>query len=171
LPASAPLAWAARLTDLQSAAAWQFSGRAAAQLGEQGWQASLDWRQSDTASALHLSGPLGIGALDLRYSPEGLRVDGLARGDSAEDFVTARLGFTPPFATLRYWLLGVPAPGIAFELAMNSVDRAQRLTQNGWTVEYSRYARVGRDLLPDRITLRREDTRARIVIERWELQP
>jgi outer membrane lipoprotein LolB len=171
MPPSAPSVWAARLADLQSVSAWQFSGRAAAQLGGEGWQASLDWRQSDAASALHLSGPLGIGALNVHYSSEGLRVDGLAPGDSAEDFVIARLGFAPPFATLRYWLLGVPAPSTAFELAMNSVDRAQRLTQDGWTIEYTRYARVGRDLLPDRISLQRQTTRARIAIDHWEMQP
>jgi outer membrane lipoprotein LolB len=159
------------LADLQAVSAWQFSGRAAAQIGEQGWQASLDWRQSDAVSALHLSGPLGFGALNLRYSPDGLRVDGLASADSAEDYVTARLGFAPPFATLRYWLLGVPAPGLAFQLDMNSVDRAQRLTQDGWTVDYTRYAPVGRDWLPDRITLQRDSARARIAIERWEMRP
>jgi outer membrane biogenesis lipoprotein LolB len=54
---------------------------------------------------------------------------------------------------------------------MNAVNRAQRLTQDGWTVEYTRYARVGGDVLPDRITLQRQTARARIAIERWKMQP
>ena len=33
------------MAQLQQASAWRLNGRAAAAVGTQGWQASLDWRQ------------------------------------------------------------------------------------------------------------------------------
>src|ERR1700679_1924143 len=61
-----PLApWDERMTALAHAHSWQLDGRAAAALGQQGWQASLGWRQSGSSSDLHLAGPLGVGATNI----------------------------------------------------------------------------------------------------------
>ena len=75
-PAAAPSAWDQRMLELERAASWQLDGRAAAALGSQGWQASLNWVQRGSASDLHLAGPLGVGATDIKMTPSGVSLNG-----------------------------------------------------------------------------------------------
>lgn len=161
--------WAQRLAVLQQTAAWQLEGRAAVAVGSQGWQASLQWRQEGDHSEVHLVGPLGVGALVLDLTPGGLSLNGAPPGDAALAQLRSRLGFDPPLAQLRYWLLGVPDPDSGFDLARNAGDRAQRLVQAQWTIDYQRYAVVGADTLPDRLVLNRAGVRVRVVVDHWTL--
>jgi outer membrane lipoprotein LolB len=168
-PALAPAPWEQRLVDLQHANAWQLDGRAAVAVGTQGWQASLNWRQQGAATELHLAGPLGVGALVLKATPEGVSLNGAPPSDAVRAQLQDRLGFELPLDDLRYWLLGIPDPGTAFAMARNAQDRAQQLTQAGWTVDYDRYLPVNGDLLPARVVLSREGVRVRIAVDHWAL--
>jgi outer membrane lipoprotein LolB len=166
-PALAPAPWEQRLADLQRANAWQLDGRAAVAVGTQGWQASLNWRQRGAATELHLSGPLGVGALALKTTPEGLSLNGAPPSDTVLAQLQDRLGFELPLDELRYWLLGIPDQRTAFVMARNAQDRAQQLTQDGWTVDYDRYLPVNGDLLPGKVVLSREGVRVRIAVDHW----
>ena len=164
-----PLApWNERVTTLAQARTWGLDGRAAAALGQQGWQASLDWRQSGDSSELHLAGPLGIGALVLNMSPAGLALNGAEPSPAVAAQLEARLGFELPLENLRFWLLGIPNPEVPFELTRNASDRAQHLSQAGWSIDYDQYRPQGGDELPARIVLTRADARVRIAVDRWE---
>src|SRR5271168_2904086 len=90
---TAPLVpWDERVTALEHARTWQLDGRAAAALGQQGWQASLDWKQKESVSELHLAGPFGVGALALTLSPEGLALNGAPPAPQVTAQLEARLG-------------------------------------------------------------------------------
>ena len=166
-PAPAPTGWEQRLVYLQHARAWQLDGRAAVAVGSQGWQASLNWLQNESSTDVHLAGPLGVGALELRRSPDGLSLNGAPPSDAVVVQLQERLGFVLPLDNLRYWLLGVPDPSAAFALNLNPQDRAQQLTQAGWTVDYDRYLPVDGDSLPARLVLSREGVRVRIAVDHW----
>ncbi len=163
--------WSKRVAILQHANAWTLQGRAAVAAGAQGWQASLDWRQSAASSQLHLSGPLGIGAQVISQTPDGLSINGAPASAAALAQLQERLGFDLPIDDLRYWLLGVPAPSGPFDLTRNAEDRAQRLMQAGWSIDYDRYMAAAGDELPARMVLARGDVRVRIVVDRWEMPP
>jgi outer membrane lipoprotein LolB len=167
-PPAAAAAWDQRVGDLQRLASWQLGGRAAVAFGTQGWQASLDWRQSGDVAEVHLSGPLGIGALVLKRTPEGLSMNGAPPSDAVLAQLQDRLGFELPLDHLRFWLLGVPDPGSAFDLKRNEQDRAVQLTQDQWTIDYDRYMPVDGDLLPAHLVLSREGVRVRIVVDHWQ---
>ncbi len=170
-PALAPAPWERRLAELQHAAAWQLDGRAAVAVGTQGWQASLNWRQRGAEAELHLAGPLGVGALVLKATAQGISLNGAPPSDTVVAELQERLGFELPLDDLRFWLLGVPHPDVAFDLERNDQDRAQQLTQDGWTLDYDRYVPANGDLLPARVVLNREGVRVRIVIDQWEAPP
>jgi outer membrane lipoprotein LolB len=168
--ASVPLAWESRLTMLQHVSDWDLSGRTAVAVGTQGWQASLNWRQRGATTEARLAGPLGVGATVLRLSDAGLSVNGGPAGASdAVAELQQRLGFDLPLATLRYWLLGVPDPATPYELVRNDQDRAQTLTQDGWTMNYDHYLASDGDWLPGHVVLNRGDVRVRIVVDHWDL--
>ena len=138
--------------------------------GTQGWQASLNWRESGAWAEVHLSGPFGIGSLVLKRGPDGLSLNGAPPSDAVLAQLQERLGVELPIDHLRYWLLGVPDPSAAFELKRNDQDRASLLTQDDWTLDYDRYIPVDGDLLPAHLVLHRANVRVRIVVDRWELQ-
>jgi outer membrane lipoprotein LolB len=168
-PRVVPAPWEQRLAELQHATSWQMDGRAAVALGTQGWQASLNWRQRASGSELHLSGPLGMGAVVLTKTADGLSLNGAPPSDAVLAQLQDKLGFELPLDDLRYWLLGVPNPGGALaDLARNDQDRAQQLTQDGWTVNYDRYLPDGGDLLPGRLVMSRAGVRVRIAVDHWE---
>ncbi|MGO9933129.1 MAG: lipoprotein insertase outer membrane protein LolB [Steroidobacteraceae bacterium] len=162
------LQWEERQSDLQRASAWQLDGRAAAALGAQGWQATLNWRQAGRYAEVHLSGPFGIGALLLRQEPDGLSLNGAPPSDEVLSQLQERLGFAMPLDDLRFWLLGVPDPDSPFAMTRNAQDRALHLSQDGWSIAYDRYIKVVADVLPARLTLTRGDVRVRIVIDHWD---
>ncbi len=160
--------WDARASELQRADSWQLDGRAAVAFGTQGWQATMNWRQGGAFAEVHLAGPFGIGALGLKQGPDGISMNGAPPSDAVMSQLQERLGFELPLQNLRYWLLGVPDPGAAFELSRNDQDRAKSLRQAGWRIDYDRYAPFQGDLLPARLVLSRDDVRVRVVIDHWD---
>ena len=160
--------WDQRVSTLQKAGAWQLDGRAAVALGTQGWQAALNWREADDAAEVHLSGPLGIGAVVLKQTPAGLSLNGAPPSEAVLAQVQDKLGFDLPIDDLHFWLLGVPNPGSTFDLSRNDQDRAKGLSQAGWSSAYDRYMPVAGDLLPARLVLTTGDVRVRIVIDHWD---
>jgi outer membrane lipoprotein LolB len=165
IPPAAP--WAQRMAALQQAVAWKLDGRAAVAVGVQGWQASLDWSEAGDTAEAHLAGPFGVGALTLKRTAEGVSLNGAPPSDAVEAQLQERLGFELPLDNLRYWLLGVPDPRAPFELTRDAHDRAERVSQAGWSVVYDKYMAFNGDLLPARVVLSREGVRVRIVVDHW----
>jgi outer membrane lipoprotein LolB len=168
LPPPLPEGWEQRAAELQGLNSWRLDGRTAVAAGTQGWQASLNWRESDASEEVHLSGPLGVGSTVLKRTSGGLSLNGAPPSDAVLAQLQERLGFELPIEHLRFWLLGVPDPSAPFELKRNEQDRASQLIQDDWTIDYDRYMPVDGDLLPAQLVLHRAGVRVRIVVDRWE---
>ncbi|MEO6187002.1 MAG: lipoprotein insertase outer membrane protein LolB [Steroidobacteraceae bacterium] len=164
---------------LQELTTFSLTGRVAVAAAGQGSTPSVEWRQQRDVSRVKLSGPLGVGSLQLEYSAESLRLV-TANGDvlvddEAQRVLTRELGFVPPFEALRYWILGEPAP--ADTAAIETRDAAgllQKLEQQQWLILYERYMPVntsaGTAQMPARLTATRAGLRLRLVVDRWRLQ-
>ena len=168
-PAGALTPWDEHVAALERAQGWQLGGRAAVALGQQGWQASLDWQQSGDVSELHLAGPFGVGGLAITMTPAGLSLNGAPPSADVTEKLEAKLGFELPLDNLRFWLLGIPNPDAPFDLTRNAQDRAQHLSQAGWSIDYDQYRPDHGDVLPARIVLVRADARIRIAVDRWQM--
>jgi outer membrane lipoprotein LolB len=173
LPTAEFQQWPARRAELQSIREFAFDGRVALAAGTQGLSAGLHWQQMGDDAALTLRGPLGLGALQIEYDATSLRVtgsDGVQRsGATAEALMHDTLGFAPPLASLRYWLLGCSDPASAAEETLDDTQRLQTLRQQGWQIEYQSYQRVQQRWLPQRVNVQRDERRLKLVIERWRL--
>jgi outer membrane lipoprotein LolB len=166
-PAPAGAAWEQRVADLQRLDSWVLDGRAAVAVGTQGWQATMNWRERGDSAEVHLSGPLGVGALVLKRTPAGISLNDAPPSDAVLAQLQERLGFELPIDHLRFWLLGVPDPAGAYELKRNDQDRASQLQQDAWTVDFDRYMPFDGDLLPAHLVLNREGVRVRIAVDHW----
>jgi len=174
LPPAAPGAAEARRAVLQAREAWQIAGRVAVAAQGEGGSANLDWRQAGAASDLTLRGPFGSGTLRVVLSDQEILIeDGETRlvGEEALMLLRARLGADVPVRQLRYWVLGVPAPGSAFVEGSGPGGLPAVLDQDGWRIEFDRYRAVGEDLLPARVDLQQGTTRVKLSLSRWEFGP
>ena len=156
---------------------YQIEGRVAVAAGTEGFNASMSWRQSGTASSVRLAGPMGAGSLQMQFGQGHLHIESRDRkldDAQAQALMEEQLGFAPPLDALRYWLLGLAAPGESHE-SRSPDGQLLSLTQQGWLVEYQEYlpqrTAGGMVSMPTKMRASREDLRLRVVIDSWLLQP
>jgi len=171
LPPGIP--WEERRPQLQARVHFELRGRVAVAAGAEGFNANLHWIQDGARSQLTLEGPLGVGAAQVTARGDDLELT-TARGEQTDSAaahaqLVARLGFDPPLAALRYWVLGVPDPATpATESLDSGRQRLSSLTQQGWQVDYNGYASANGQALPARLTLRRDAVRVRLLVDEWQ---
>jgi outer membrane lipoprotein LolB len=72
-----------------------------------------------------------------------------------------------PLAELRWWLLGIPAPGDA-ELNQDAASgEIHGFVQSGWRVVINSRAPDLGFALPRRLTAEREGARMKLLVETW----
>ena len=166
-------AWPERRAALQAVERFQFNGQLAAATADQGFSAALRWQQQGKASEVSLRGPMGAGGALLRFDGASLQVtaaDGTAlQGDAAHAELLRLLGFEPPLASLRYWLLGVPDPAQPAEESLDGAQHLSRLRQSEWQVDYSDYVAAAGQWLPGRLALQRGTLRLKLHVSHWQL--
>lgn len=152
---------------------WTASGRLALDVAGEGGSGAFIWRQQDGRSELSLRGPLGAGAFELATDGEtfelsdagGRRLD----ADEARRQVEARLGAALPWASLRYWMVGVPAPGVEARVLDASSDPVRVIEQSGWEVRYDRLVLKDGYALPQRLTAQSGPVRLKLLVDEWRL--
>ena len=164
--------WPEQRAALEKLDRYGLSGRVAVAAQGQGFSASLRYQQQSRRSNLSLDGPLGIGGLRVDIEGEGIAI-ATSRGEkldgqAARDELERRLGFQLPLTELRWWLLGIPAPGEASVNQDGGSGEIRDFTQNGWHVSInSRAASLG-FALPQRLTAEREGARLKLLVENWQ---
>lgn len=166
-------AWQARQGRLLKLQDWAMQGRVGIVNGKDGGSGSMNWEQQGTQLQFDFHGPFGAGALDIRGDGDLLHVKS-SRGD---DFITTdperdftRLLRVPlPVLSMRYWVIGVPAPGVPFEKQVDASGHLVTLAQRGWQISYLTYARFDDYDLPTRVLIERGAVRIKLAIEAWRL--
>jgi outer membrane lipoprotein LolB len=154
---------------------WRLQGRLSLTRGAQGWHASLDWQDHAGRYRLLVRGPLGQGALQLDGDAQGVRLtDAEGRvhvAADAESLLQQVAGWRLPVSGLRYWVRGLPYPGVHLDETLDDTGRLAQLRQAGWTIRYQRFRVVDGIEWPDRLTLERDDLVLKLVIDQWRLGP
>ena len=99
--------------------------------------------------------------------PQGETFD----GERAKALVAERVGSDLPISELRYWLIGVPAPGASFEETLGADARLAALDQAGWHIRYDRYRSAGHLVLPAKLDITQGALRLRVAVSDWHLAP
>lgn len=173
-----PLSTQAQEILLRGLSGFQLEGKASVQAGEDAVDPNVSWRQRGAEASFRFSAPLGMGTMLLEYGPQTLRVT-TSRGEElagaeAEQALAAQLGFAPPFEALRFWVLGLPAPGDPpVEQSTDADGRIVAMTQQQWQVRYDSWTDVatptGLARLPRKLTARRAGLRLVLFVKRWKL--
>lgn len=148
---------------------WRATGRIGVAAEQGGGSGSFNWEQQGAQSSVRLAGPAGIGSVQLHLNGDAVEVataDGQTyQAQAALDELQARLGAMIPPAKLRYWLMGLAAPG-AYRWSDQNMTL---LEQDGWRIEYGEFLMQDGVRLPAKITASSGTTRVRILVERWQL--
>lgn len=154
---------------------WSASGRLALAAGGEGGSGAFTWEQQAATTRLDLRGPLGAGAVQVVATPDTLSMaDAAGRAVDAEAAraeLRARLGADLPWDSLRYWMLGVPAPGTPAQVTEGAAAPLRIIEQAGWRVGYEAFTPVGGWSLPRRMTATSGDVRVRVLVDRWTVPP
>ncbi|HEY0940225.1 MAG TPA: lipoprotein insertase outer membrane protein LolB [Steroidobacter sp.] len=162
--------------DLKDLDRWQARGRLGVSGPENGGSGSFEWRQRGDVSDVDIRGPVGIGGVHLEMRGMGstpdLKLqtsDGLTlQSAAAWQELQNRLGTAVPAGNLRYWMLGIAAPG-EHQWHEENANGVTTLEQDGWRIDYQRFSAEPGARVPMRITATSGDARVRIVVDRWQL--
>lgn len=171
-PTDTQQAWLQHQSQLAALHNWRLSGRLGIQTGHEGWHASLDWQQHNSSYTIHITAPLGQGSLQLEGNAAGVRLQ-TSEGETAiaEDpglLLYQQFGWKVPVASLRYWVLGLPAPGEAVE-TLDDYGRLSQLEQAGWEIKFLDYETQQGVELPGRVFVNNHQAKVRLVISEWKL--
>lgn len=164
--------WPLQREQLERLERYSLDGRVAVAASGQGFSASLRYRQQPEVAEMALDGPMGLGGMRLALTGQALRVTTSSGesldGGAAREEIERRLGFVMPLAELRWWLLGIPAPGEA-ALEQDAVTGEIRgFNQNGWQVKVETRAPALGFALPRRLTAEREGARLKLAVDHWQ---
>lgn len=137
----------------------------------------LTWKQQGEKASFRLSGQFGVGQLTVTWQPGALRLEA---GDQvfvdadAEQVLVNEIGFVPPFEALRYWILGLDAPGEPpTQRRLGDDGRIAAMEQQQWQLRYRSWrnarARGGTVELPRRLDVTRDNLSLTVLVDRWSL--
>lgn len=188
IPADPVKAWQARVSDLSEIESWEVKAKLAVKTHKRGGQATMLWHLDHEDHKINLYGPLGGGRFILTRNAEGATLrDNKKRtyqAQTPEELLYRVAGWQVPFASMRYWVLGMPEPGTQYVESLDEWGRLQTLTQSGWEIEFEEYRDFnGRELprkflmtaLPGTTHIVDDDhnenaqVRVKIIIKRWRL--
>lgn len=173
-PADSQQAWQQHQQKLTALNNWRLTGRLGIQSGHEGWHVSLDWQQNNGDYTIRITAPLGQGSLLLQGDATSVLLQ-TSEGEtvSAEDpgqLLYQEFGWKVPVASLRYWVLGLPAPGESVE-ALDEYGRLSHLQQAGWEIEFLDYEVQHGVELPGRVFVSNHQAKVRLVINEWQFRP
>ena len=169
--ASPKASWEDRQAALERIQNWQINGKIAVKTPKDSGSASVNWSQRQRNYSIALAGPLGSHQLNLTGQPgrvtlqtsEGKR----ASASSPEQLLAKNWGFNLPVSSMRYWVRGLPVPGIPAKTQFDSYRRLTSLSQQGWNIQFQSYVNHGGVDLPNRLSLYSPAMQVKIIIYQW----
>lgn len=165
-------AWQAHRKTVTPLDSWTLQGKLGVRSPSESGSGTVFWLQQQDNYDIRLSGPLGRGATRIQGSDAGVTLDIAGQqpssASSAEALLEQQIGWRLPVEHLLWWVRGLPAPTSPSRLQLNPDSQLARLSQSGWTIEYSRYQEINGMQLPQRLQLSGHDMLLTLVITRWE---
>lgn len=175
LPDTAPEhSWQLRQQMLRQLTHWQLSGRLAIQNDHEAWHMSLKWQQRQDRYSLNIIAPLGQGSMQLHGDATQVMLlteDGeVINSSTPEQLLYQQLGWKVPVSALRYWILGLPAPG-DYQPTLDEYGRLSHLQQDDWEIEFIDYQpQLGIDL-PRKVFINNHRAAVKLIISSWQTLP
>lgn len=172
-PDKSALAWEARRARLSQIDRFNLEARVSSG-GLFGVRGQLTWKQLPDQFDMRVAGPFGIGAAQISGRGSQIEIRTAKRTfttDDPERDLRQRLGWTFPVSHLRWWVLGVPAPGTDPVVEFDADGHLVKLEQDDWQLSYDEYQSAGSLELPRKFEVANSEVRIKVVIDRWSGLP
>ncbi len=175
LPDTTPeQSWQLRQQQLKQLSHWQLSGRLAVLNEHEAWHMSMEWQQRLDRYSLNIIAPLGQGSMKLHgdavqvmlMTDEGETIN----SNDPDHLLYQQLGWKVPVSALRYWVLGLPAPGDN-QQSLDEYGRLIQLKQAGWEIEFIDYQPHLGVELPRKVFINNHLAKVKLVISNWQPLP
>ncbi len=169
-PALRDSQWLQHQAQLSGLDHWEFSGKVALRTADNAESARLQWTQHAQRSRVVLSGPMGWNSLTLLLDDDQLTLlrDGEAQLLADSGQLGDMIGWDLPVESLRWWVRGLPAPGLRIGDIQLVDGRLSVLQQDGWQLAYEAYSDVDGVVLPGRIRFEKPGISGKILLKRWK---
>ena len=166
-------AWDLHRAALSSLERWSITGHLAIQSGQEGWDATLHWDQDNESYTMRLIAPLGQGTYQLYGNSHEVSLvtaeNKIYQADNPEILLQQNLGWSVPVSGLKYWIKGIPEPGVNMEnLVIDKNGRMTDLQQSGWRISILRYSDFNGTQLPSKLFMQNDHLKLRLVVLDWK---
>jgi outer membrane lipoprotein LolB len=166
-------AWDLRQEALNKINTWSIKGRLAVQSGKEGWSATMFWDQENQGYRMRFVAPLGQGTYQLQGDNDLVSLltadNKLYQADTPESLLLDNMGWSVPLHGLKYWIKGIPEPGVSTEnLLLDDQGRLTDMQQSGWRISISRYSDFNGTQLPSRLYMHNDRFKLRLVVDDWQ---
>lgn len=165
--------WLQRQQQLGAVSGFETNGRIAIKGG--GLSGGLRWQQQGEQFRLRIAGPFGAGATLIEGVPARVKIKSKDMDlDTTEPqrVLQQSTGWLLPLDALRWWALGIPAPGDEAPSALlDALGRPTEMQQRGWRLRYSDYREETPLATPGRIEASQGDWSATVIFEQITLSP
>ena len=148
--------WEAHKKTMASIKTWHLKAKIGIKTGSKGGSATLKWQYGIDNQEIELYGPFGGGRVIIEVEPNQAVLRDtkgkLIEGETAEEVLYERLGWTVPFRELAMWVRGLPTEE-AKDLTFDSNGFLTHLVDGIWEVDYQEYQTVDATTLPRKLTL------------------
>jgi len=161
--------WEGRRSALQQVRNFSLQGRLA-ESGLISFGGDLSWIQTGANFQARFYGPLGVGAVAISGSPGDMQIqskNGIYQTQDPEALMQQQFGWSLPVEGLRYWVLGLPAPGGEAALKLDDTGHILSMKQSGWELVYSEYQNVAGLDLPRKFAISDPQHGFRVFIDLW----
>lgn len=152
---------------------WRLEGRIGVQTKQESWHASLFWEHDGSQDRLRVAGPLNQAMVSIVVQKNLILINEgngqLTQSSNPAELLRQKLGFAVPLPRLRYWIMGVPDPGMAYSrlAGANGVDNG--FTQSGWEVVIMETQNIGSTRMPRKLRVRGEGVTLKILADEWQI--
>ncbi|HTT08775.1 MAG TPA: lipoprotein insertase outer membrane protein LolB [Gammaproteobacteria bacterium] len=165
--------WQRRQQQLRQLQRWDIQGRVAIETAQDNWTASVTWKNEAEHYQMRFMAPLSQGTFELTGAPDRVQLrmpDKTLEAPDPSQLMQENLGWSLPVYGMRYWVLGLPAPGRKTqELRVDEAGHLVDLQQDGWRISVLRYQKVGGLELPEKIYMQNDPVKVRLVVGEWQL--
>ncbi|MEZ0149544.1 MAG: lipoprotein insertase outer membrane protein LolB [Candidatus Reddybacter sp.] len=167
-----PLSWSAHQTKMASIDNWQIKGKLAYRNSEDSGSAWFDWTQHGDNFTIYLSGPFGVGTVQITGNAQAITLSQPGEADissHSSSALTRRLfGWQLPVEQMRYWVRGMPAnaSGQALE-TFNKEGLLDTLQEDGWQININHYQAGPRGPLPGKIKGSSNELAFTLLLKAW----
>jgi len=135
--------------------------------------ANIRWAHRSEDDDILLLTPFGQTVAHIHSNAQEVVLDTADKhytAQNTEELILQVLGWHLPMAGLRYWVLAMPAPESQASIGHDANGQISNMQQNGWEINYIRYAAQTQNSLPLRINLQREGMELQLLIDEWEIR-